>query len=179
MAALPDLDYRGFTFYPGHIKDQNEEKIAELSETIARLRDEFIAAGLTPKIVSGGSTPLLFRSHEVAGLNEIRPGTYVFNDLNTVAGGGCALEDCAASVLVTVVSHTQDRTDDCRRRIEDVLVRPALLRRTRAWAADGSAGRGVPQDERGTRVCGSLEGGAAFRRRETKSGLSPITSASS
>jgi D-serine deaminase-like pyridoxal phosphate-dependent protein len=107
VAALPGLEYLGFTFYPGHIKDQNEEKIAELSATIGRLRDEFVQAGLAPQIISGGSTPLLYRSHEIDGLNEIRPGTYVFNDLNTVAAGACALEDCAASVLVTVASHTR------------------------------------------------------------------------
>ncbi|HVW86437.1 MAG TPA: alanine racemase [Bryobacteraceae bacterium] len=107
MAALPGLEWRGITFYPGHIKDQNAEKLAELSRTIGSIRDEFVRAGLAPEIVSGGSTPALYHSHEIEGLNEIRPGTYVFNDLNTVASGACALEDCAASVLVTVVSHTR------------------------------------------------------------------------
>lgn len=50
------------------------------------------------------STPTLFHSHEILGLTEIRPGTYVFNDANTVLSGGCALQDCAASILATVVS---------------------------------------------------------------------------
>jgi D-serine deaminase-like pyridoxal phosphate-dependent protein len=104
---LPHLDYLGVTFYPGHIKKPDEEKIAGLSETVSRIREELSAAELAPQIVSGGSTPLLFHSHEIDGLTEIRPGTYVFNDLNTVMGGGCAMEDCAASVLVTVASHTQ------------------------------------------------------------------------
>jgi D-serine deaminase-like pyridoxal phosphate-dependent protein len=54
--------------------------------------------------VSGGSTPTLFESHRIAGLNEIRPGTYIFNDKNTVASGACSYQDCAASILVTVVS---------------------------------------------------------------------------
>ena len=35
VAALPNLRLRGITFYPGHIKDQNDEQIAELSSTIA------------------------------------------------------------------------------------------------------------------------------------------------
>jgi D-serine deaminase-like pyridoxal phosphate-dependent protein len=105
IQALPNLDWRGLTFYPGHIKNQDEAKIAELSATVGCMREEFVQAGLTPEIVSGGSTPLLYRSHDIEGLNEIRPGTYVFNDLNTVAAGACALEDCAASVLVTVASH--------------------------------------------------------------------------
>jgi D-serine deaminase-like pyridoxal phosphate-dependent protein len=37
-------------------------------------------------------------------MNEIRPGTYIFNDRNCVACGACQLEDCAASILTTVVS---------------------------------------------------------------------------
>ncbi len=107
IQKLPGLEWRGITFYPGHIKDQNEAKVAELSQVIGSLLESFEAVGLKPEIVSGGSTPLLFHSHKVQGLNEIRPGTYVFNDLNTVAGGGCALEDCAASVLATVISHAE------------------------------------------------------------------------
>ncbi len=106
-AAMPGIDARGFTFYPGHIREQNDEKIRELSDTVARVKDAFVRSGVAPEIVSGGSTPLLYRSHDVEGVNEIRPGTYLFNDLNTVRSGGCALEDCAASILVTVVSHAR------------------------------------------------------------------------
>ncbi len=106
-AALPRLDWRGIAFYPGHIKDRNDDdRFAQLGRFIADLRGELERAGLAPEIVSGGSTPLLFRSHEIEGLNEIRPGTYIFNDINTAASGACALEDCAASILVTVISRT-------------------------------------------------------------------------
>jgi D-serine deaminase-like pyridoxal phosphate-dependent protein len=105
VAAMPGLEWRGITFYPGHIKDQDEAKLTALSETVGRIVGEFTAAGMKPEIVSGGSTPALYHSHEIEGLNEIRPGTYVFNDMNTVGSGACGLEDCAASVLVTVVSH--------------------------------------------------------------------------
>jgi D-serine deaminase-like pyridoxal phosphate-dependent protein len=54
--------------------------------------------------VSGGSTPTLYHSHRIEGLTEIRPGTYIYNDVNTVLSGGCALEDCAATILAAVVS---------------------------------------------------------------------------
>jgi D-serine deaminase-like pyridoxal phosphate-dependent protein len=37
-------------------------------------------------------------------VNEIRPGTYVYNDVNTVRSGGCTWDDCAVSILTTVVS---------------------------------------------------------------------------
>ncbi|MGH9453048.1 MAG: D-TA family PLP-dependent enzyme, partial [Terriglobia bacterium] len=38
------------------------------------------------------------------GITEIRPGTYVYNDLNTFYQEACGLEDCAARVVATVVS---------------------------------------------------------------------------
>jgi len=73
---------------------------AELERFLAALR----AAGLAPGVVSGGSTPTLWRSHEVAGVTEIRPGTNIFNDRTTVAMGACSWEEIAYSVLATVVS---------------------------------------------------------------------------
>lgn len=105
--ALPGLEFRGIAFYPGHIKRMDEEAVRELG-TVDSVINAAIAdlthAGLNVAIVSGGSTPALFHSHRVAGMNEIRPGTYIFNDRNTWKCGGCAFEDCAATVLTTVVS---------------------------------------------------------------------------
>jgi D-serine deaminase-like pyridoxal phosphate-dependent protein len=42
--------------------------------------------------------------HEVPGVNEVRPGTYVYNDRTTAQIGACDWEDCALTVLATVVS---------------------------------------------------------------------------
>jgi D-serine deaminase-like pyridoxal phosphate-dependent protein len=107
IERLPRLTLEGVTFYPGHIKQQGEgadEAIRQLGATIKEIREMFQRAGIAIKIVSGGSTPTLFRSHEVAGLTEIRPGTYVYNDVNTVRSGACGWEYCAVSILATVVS---------------------------------------------------------------------------
>lgn len=111
IAKMPGIRFRGIAFYPGHIKDPEGSDAAELpklSSLLERMLADFEAAGLNVEIVSGGSTPALFHSHKIAGLNEIRPGTYVFNDLNTVRSGGCSLEDCAAAILVTVVSKPRE-----------------------------------------------------------------------
>lgn len=107
ILRMPGLRFEGITCYPGHIKSADPEGIAALrkvGEILSGLLDEFRRAGIDVGIVSGGSTPTLFHSHEAAGVTEIRPGTYVFNDLNTVNSGACGLEDCAASILATVVS---------------------------------------------------------------------------
>jgi D-serine deaminase-like pyridoxal phosphate-dependent protein len=103
---LPHLDLEGFTFYPGHIKVQDEkghEDIAKLSALVESITHDFRKAGLPHRIISGGSTPALFHSHKT-GVNEIRPGTYIFNDRNTVECGAATWEQCAATILATVVS---------------------------------------------------------------------------
>jgi D-serine deaminase-like pyridoxal phosphate-dependent protein len=107
VQRLPRLSFEGITFYPGHIKDLNEQgrrELCALSRLVESVLEDLKRAGIEAKVVSGGSTPALFHSHEVRGLNEIRPGTYVYNDVNTVRSGGCSWEDCAASMMVTVVS---------------------------------------------------------------------------
>ena len=107
IEKLPNLRWEGITFYPGQIKDLEETGLRALAEVAGVLREilaGFRAAGMEPKIVSGGSTPTLFQSHQLGGLNEIRPGTYVFNDINTIRSGACRMEDCAASVHATVIS---------------------------------------------------------------------------
>ncbi len=107
VASLPGLTFEGIAFYPGHIKVLNEAADAALA-ALGGLLDGVVrhleAAGFPVKLVSGGSTPTLYRSHQVARLNEIRPGTSIFNDRNTVLCGAATYDDCAASILATVVS---------------------------------------------------------------------------
>jgi|HubBroStandDraft_1064217.scaffolds.fasta_scaffold00982_10 D-serine deaminase-like pyridoxal phosphate-dependent protein len=107
IEQLAGLSFEGIAFYPGHIKDNGErgrEALAALGNVIQSILADFRREGLGVRIVSGGSTPSLYHSHELPGLNEIRPGTYVYNDWNTVASGACKPDECAAALLVTVVS---------------------------------------------------------------------------
>ncbi len=95
---------RGMMFYPGQIRKVEEKTIEELSERISEACESFRRAGVTPEVVSGGSTPTAFYSHLQKGLTEIRPGTYIFNDCNTVHTGAVGWEDCALKVRCRVVS---------------------------------------------------------------------------
>ena len=107
VEGLPGLRLRGVMFYPGHFwaeTPEGPELLQRLSADVARIRKDFDAEGLPLEIVSGGSTPTLFHSHEISGMTEIRPGTYVFCDRMQVGAGVCGWEDCAATVLTTVVS---------------------------------------------------------------------------
>jgi D-serine deaminase-like pyridoxal phosphate-dependent protein len=107
VVANPPLEFAGVTFYPGHIRQprsEQQEALAKLNADVAAWLGAFRAAGLEPAIVSGGSTPTAFQAHEVQGLTEIRPGTYVYNDREIVSTGAAAREDCAFTVLATIVS---------------------------------------------------------------------------
>jgi D-serine deaminase-like pyridoxal phosphate-dependent protein len=103
----PPLELAGLAFYPGHVRApvaEQGEAVAALSARLDRAVAAMERAGVAPAVVSGGSTPTLWRSHEIARVTEIRPGTYVYNDRTTAAIGACAWDDCALSVLATVVS---------------------------------------------------------------------------
>jgi D-serine deaminase-like pyridoxal phosphate-dependent protein len=106
VADSPALVYRGIAFYPGHIRggDTIPEQIDRLQIDLHETLGILCRAGLTPPAVSGGSTPTVWQSHRIEGLTEIRPGTYVYNDRVTALAGACEWNDCALSVLATVVS---------------------------------------------------------------------------
>ena len=101
------ITFEGLAFYPGHIRQpvgDQDAALEALDASLTRALERFHDAELPPRVVSGGSTPTLWRSHEVPGVTEIRPGTYVFNDRQTVETGACTWDDCALTILATVVS---------------------------------------------------------------------------
>jgi D-serine deaminase-like pyridoxal phosphate-dependent protein len=101
------LRFAGLQFYPGHIRapvGEQDASLAKLSNDLDVFIGALTSAGLPPAIVSGGSTPAAWRMHEVRGVNEVRPGTYVYNDRTTASIGACDWDDCALTVLATVVS---------------------------------------------------------------------------
>ena len=69
------------------------------------LADRIRERGIEVEDVSLGSTPTAAFAGEVEGVTEIRPGTYVFYDRMQVQLGACSFEECAAAVVVTVVSR--------------------------------------------------------------------------
>ena len=97
----------GIMCYPGQIwfpPAQQRPALEGVSDVLAEALDLWAKHGLEARAVSGGSTPTAYQSHLVPEYTEIRPGTYIFNDLNTARGGFCTLEDCAARIVATVVS---------------------------------------------------------------------------
>ena len=62
--------------------------------------------------VSIGSTPTTTQVDHLDGIDEVRPGNYIFFDAFQATLGSCGFEDCALSVLAAVVHR-----DRVRRRV--------------------------------------------------------------
>ncbi len=107
VGASEGVTFRGIQFYPGHIRGPQEDQgpaLARVAERVDAAIRALRAEGLEPEIVSGGSTPTLWRSHEMGGLTEIRSGSCIFHDREGLAVGTARVEDLAYTVLTTVVS---------------------------------------------------------------------------
>jgi D-serine deaminase-like pyridoxal phosphate-dependent protein len=94
-------DFRGVMYWPSWLDELGFSRArAQLDAHIGALE----AAGFPVGIVSGGSTPGAGKTPLIPRTTEIRPGTYVFNDMSQVVNGHATVEECALRVLVTVVS---------------------------------------------------------------------------
>jgi len=95
----PGLAFKGFLFYP------TEQSWPETQAFFDEARAGVRGLGLEAELVSTGGTPNLVNVGKLAGATEHRAGTYIFNDLMQVACGAATLDDCALTVLSTVVSR--------------------------------------------------------------------------
>ena len=106
LAEADGTSFRGILFYPGHIRGGGDPAVAvsRVSDRVARFIEALSDAGLPPELVSGGSTPTLPFSHMVAHCTEVRAGTCIFHDRDSVSLGVGREEDLAYHILSTVVS---------------------------------------------------------------------------
>jgi D-serine deaminase-like pyridoxal phosphate-dependent protein len=106
-ATRKGLRFDGIQIYLGHLYGDAARSVDSFKQ-INRLwepaYDALCAAGLKPQTVSSGSTPSLFNTHRVRHVTEIRIGTAVYNDYFSLKFRHCTLEECAARVVVSVVS---------------------------------------------------------------------------
>ena len=71
---LSGVRFSGLMFYPGHIWDALPEQgpaLDSLSRTIDEIQAKSRQSGLNCEVVTGGSTPTAYNSHQVRGLTEI------------------------------------------------------------------------------------------------------------
>jgi D-serine deaminase-like pyridoxal phosphate-dependent protein len=108
IADASHLRFAGILTHAGH--SYHCRTLAELRALAQHERDvmvEFAAAlrasGIPVPVVSIGSTPTISTVEHLEGVDEARPGNYIFFDAFQATLGSCRFEDCALTVLTSVV----------------------------------------------------------------------------
>lgn len=97
--AAPGLSFAGLMTYPPPGGE------AQVQAFLTQARDLCIAAVGSCRAISGGGTPTLANAGLTPVLTEYRAGTYIYYDRSQMARGACTLDQCALTVLATVVSR--------------------------------------------------------------------------
>jgi len=110
--TLPGLNLAGIFTYAGHVyASRNDNEVAGVAAYECRTLSD-VARRIAPIVgpnlrISGGSTPTARHYTAECGLTEIRPGSYVFNDRIQIDRWSAKPQDCALTVLSSVVSTPQ------------------------------------------------------------------------
>jgi D-serine deaminase-like pyridoxal phosphate-dependent protein len=136
LARIPGIEVLGLLTHAGHAyRSATPEELrgAAEREGLDRVATAAAcaAAGIELRELSVGSTPTARIVAGVPGVTEIRPGTYVFNDVQQLRLGVATESACAARVLATVVSHPTEE-------------RFVLDAGTKAFTSDGGDGPPFP-----------------------------------
>ncbi|GAB3789025.1 alanine racemase [Nocardioides ungokensis] len=109
-AARTGLRVRGLFTFPGHsyAPEALATAAADESRALQEAAGSLRAAGVEPRVVSGGSTPSLAHS-DLSTLTELRPGVYVFGDAQQWELGSMTPDSIALTCCSTVVSHAGGR----------------------------------------------------------------------
>jgi D-serine deaminase-like pyridoxal phosphate-dependent protein len=154
-----NLRFAGLLTHAGHsYHARSREELLDIARRerdvtagfAARLRED----GIEVPTVSVGSTPTMTHVDHLEGVDEARPGNYAFFDAFQATLGSCGFEDCALTVLASVVHR-----DRARRKVVLDAGAVALSKDRGPVELDSSCGYGrvldLEGDDTGLRV-GSL-----------------------
>ncbi len=94
----PFLSFGGLMTYAGTGQRLQAEAFLEDAQALLE------KSGLEVRVISSGGSPDMWKDEGLSKLTEYRAGTYIYFDRSLVARGTCDYEDCALTVLTTVVS---------------------------------------------------------------------------
>lgn len=142
IESARNLRFAGILTHAGHSYHASTRD--ELLEIARRERDvmvEFAAAlradGIEVPVVSVGSTPTISAVDHLEGVDEARPGNYIFYDAFQATLGSCGFDDCALTVLTSVVHR-----DRVRRKVVVDAGAIALSKDRGAFELDPACGYG-------------------------------------
>ena len=146
IAASRHLRFAGILTHAGHsYHASSRQELLGLARHERDLMREFAARlredGIEVPVVSVGSTPTITQVDHLEGVDEARPGNYIFFDAFQATLGSCSFDDCALTVLASVVHR-----DRARRKVVIDAGAIALSKDRGAADLDPACGYGRVQD---------------------------------
>lgn len=113
LKDLEGLKFRGISTHPGHVYsatkgEEVEEYVKAETENLKLAAEALRDAGYNLEIISSGSTPTFWGAINDENINIYHPGNYVFHDVIQISLDIAKEEDCALTVLATVVSNPRE-----------------------------------------------------------------------
>jgi len=116
ISDAANLRFAGILTHAGHSYNcQTKTELLALAQHERDVMAEFgellrKEVGPVP-IVSIGSTPTITCVDHLEGIDEVRPGNYIFFDAFQATLGSCSFDDCALTVLASVVHRARGEGD--------------------------------------------------------------------
>lgn len=109
-----NLRFAGILTHAGHSYDaRSKEEILTVArherDSMFELAERLRSSGVEVPTVSIGSTPTMSCVDHLDGIDEIRPGNYIFYDAFQATLGSCGYEDTALTVLAAVIHRDRAR----------------------------------------------------------------------
>ncbi len=108
MSKTRGIHFRGLLTHAGHSYHATDRVeilrvAAEEAAAVDRFASRLAEFGVDQLVRSVGSTPTASLVESFEHVDEVRPGNYVFYDAFQSTLGSCSFEDCAATVLTSVI----------------------------------------------------------------------------
>jgi D-serine deaminase-like pyridoxal phosphate-dependent protein len=114
IASSGNLRFAGLLTHAGHSYDaKTRDEILTVArherDSMVELAERLRSGGIQVPTVSIGSTPTMMHVDHLDGIDEIRPGNYIFFDGYQATLGSCAFDDTALTVLASVIHRDPKR----------------------------------------------------------------------
>ncbi len=114
IADASNLNFAGILTHAGHsYHARSREELLTIArherDVMVEFAERLCAASISVPVVSIGSTPTVTQIDHLDGITELRAGNYIFFDAFQATLGSCRFDDCALTVLASVIHR------DCTR----------------------------------------------------------------
>jgi D-serine deaminase-like pyridoxal phosphate-dependent protein len=112
ISSFSNINFIGFSTHPGHVYKKTHEFVEQIAkeecDSLVLAKKELLSLGIETKFLTTGSTPTVLMAVNCEDIDIIHPGNYVFNDFIQISLKAANEEDCALTVMASVVSNPED-----------------------------------------------------------------------